>query len=265
MNRPALALVAAAALSLGAAAAWSQPDPVDDLLLQSKIRALQLREGRYELAAQSIAALEPAVAAHPKDARLWNALGVAYFQQITASFRAGDVAAIPDLLRKATAAHGKALEIAPDDPEALSGHGTGLAIASGFTRRPEMGQQGLAEMDRAVALAPDNTLVRLQHAFTSLGVGAPLLQPEAVEADLKHLIALSEGSRQADVLHVILGDLRAENGDVAGAQAEYAVAARPASKVREMGSARLAAAPTASEIARLRSEIGRNCVMCHAP
>lgn len=264
----AAALAAGAALAIaGGAVTAETPPTADDVLLEARRVSMQLRTGRYDLSPRSVAALEAAVVAAPDDVRLWNALGTAYFQQVTASFQGGAVAEIPGLIRKATAAHARALELAPDDPEALSGHGTALAVASGFIARPDLGREGVAKINRAAQLAPNSTLVRLQRGFTNLGVSADIRDAQAAEADLKYLLAISDGNRAGDVLHVLLGDLYAEAGKADLARPQYLAAARTASTTQAMAQARLAALaegpPPTAEIARLRQGLGRDCAMCH--
>lgn len=265
----ALAAVAASAAMAGGALPADRRPGGDEAWIAARTISFQFRTGRYELASKAVALLEEAVKAHPEDVRLWNALGTAYFQQVTADVNARNFANLPVLIGRARAAHARALALDPDDPEALAGHGTALAVASPFTRSPEMASEGLAQMSRAVDLAPESNLVRLQRGFTSLGVGAPLLDPTLVEADLKHLIGVSDGSQAGDVLHVLLGDVYAETGKPELARAEYAAAARANSPTRAMAEGRLqalgGAGPAAAEIARLRNDLGGNCVMCHAP
>ena len=118
-----LAIFAAAAL-LAVAGATSAAAPDADSTLEAVRRiSLKLRTGQYELAPQSVAMLEAAVQQHPTDARLWNELGTAYFQQVTAHGQAGRMQAIPATAQKAIAAYGEAHRLAPDDPEALAGRG----------------------------------------------------------------------------------------------------------------------------------------------
>lgn len=261
------ASAAAAMLFAAAGAALTQPPAADQALADARLASLQFRAGKYGVAPESVARLEAAVQAYPSDGRLWNALGVAYFEHITADFSTGAFKDIPGHLMKAQAAHERALALDPNDAVALAGRGTALAIASGFTRKADAGRQGVAELNRAVELAPDETVIRLQRAFTNLGVGADLRDRAAAETDLKRLILIAEGSRPGDMLHVLLGDLQAEGGQTELARAEYAQAAREGSAIRELGQARLASlaagGPPPAEVARLRGDIARNCAMCH--
>lgn len=266
--RPLTALCAGALAFTVAGAALTQPPSADQALADARLASFKFREGQYGVVQQSIAGLEAALQAHPDDGRLWNALGVAYFEHITADFSTGAFKDIPGHLMKAQAAHERALALNPDDAVALAGRGTALAIASGFTRKAEAGRQGVAELNRAARLEPDEVVVRLQRAFTNLGVPADLRDRAAAETDLRHLIRIAEGSRPGDVLHVLLGDLLAEGGQAEAARAEYAIAAREGSAIRETGLARLAAlaagGPPPAEVARLRGDIARNCAMCHS-
>jgi tetratricopeptide (TPR) repeat protein len=262
------ALCAGAALFACAGAALSQAPSADQSLADARLASFRFRQGEYGVVQDAIVRLEAAVQAHPKDGRLWNALGVAYFEHITADFQTNSFKDIPGHLRKAQAAHEQALALNPDDPVALAGRATAYAIAAGFTRKLDVGRQGVADLNRAARLAPDETVVRLQRAFTNLGVSAELRDRAAAETDLKHLIRISEGSRPGDVLHVLLGDLHLEGGKADLARDEYAIAARQDSAIRELGEARLASlasgGPPPAEVTRLRNEIGRNCTLCHS-
>ncbi len=258
----ACAVIGGVALAAGSAISQAPPVKADDLVVRAKSFSYRLRTGRYELAPESVAMLEAAVQAHPKDGRLWNELGVAYFQALTAGFNGAMRIDFPATLRKAGDAHKRALALDPNDPVALAGHGTSMVIASQFARDPTMAAAGKAELDRAIALAPDLTVIRLQRGFTHLGVGPGRWDPAAAEADLTWLIRRSEGSRSGDVLHVLLGDLYAETGRADLARAEYAVAARPGSASHEMAQARLAA-DLPAERAKLRGAPARDCGLCH--
>jgi tetratricopeptide (TPR) repeat protein len=262
------ALFATAGAALSQAPAADQPPSAEQALADARLASFKFRQGEYGVVQDAVARLEAAVQAHPNDGRLWNALGVAYFEHITADFSTGGFKDIPTHLRKAQAAHEQALALNPNDPVALAGRATAYAIAAGFTRKFDVGRQGVADLNRAVELAPDETVVRLQRAFTNLGVGPDLRDRAAAETDLRHLIRLSEGSRPGDVLHVLLGDLQFEGGRADLARAEYAAAARKDSAIRELGQARLASlasgGPPPAEVTRLRNDIARNCAMCHS-
>lgn len=80
-----------------------------------------------------------------------------------------------EALERGMKAAEQALAENPDHPEALVWHGAGLFSMSGaafrakdFERGTDLWNKGLAEMDRAVALAPDHVGVRIPR-------GAPLL------------------------------------------------------------------------------------------
>lgn len=260
---------AALALLAGAGAAMTQEPSAMQALVQARALSMKVRQGQYDLAPQSVALLEAATQRSPDDVRLWNALGVAYFEQITAKLRAKAFGDLPALFAKARDAHGKALQLDPNNAQALSGHGTALAIVSGFAKRPEMGRQGIAELNRAAELGPTETVVRLQRGFTNLGVGAEIRDTKAAEADLAWLIAIAQGSRSGDMLHVLLGDLYAETGRPELARAQYAAAGRPKSAIPDLATTRLASlaqgGPSAADMNKLRNGLGGDCAMCHAP
>jgi tetratricopeptide (TPR) repeat protein len=93
----------------------------------------------------------------------------------------------------------------PDHAEALVWHGTGLAFRGGLAFRTgdmktggELWQRGLAEMDRAVALDPDNVGVRIPRGAMLLQatqnmpaeMGRPLI--ETAVGDYERVLAIQE-------------------------------------------------------------------------
>jgi tetratricopeptide (TPR) repeat protein len=270
--RPLLALTASAILVCSAITiAQDAPLTSAEIVRQARRDALLIREGRFELAAPSVAKLEAATAANPNNAALWNALSSAYFMQATALSQPpdGNVLKALSVIERAGRAVENALRIDPNNAEALAARGGGLTIAALFQQKPDLVAEGIRDMNRAVELAPMLPTPRLVRAFFGINV-APALRPTAaVVDDLQYLIRISEGRRPSDVLHLLLGDLYAETGKVADARREYeASAARPASTQRDRANARLVAlnagTPVAGEATQLRGRLGTDCMMCHA-
>ena len=143
-----------------------------------------------------------------------------------------------------------------------------LTVLSAIRREPAWVEQGVAEMDRAVALRPTSRRARLTRAFTSINLPPTLRNTQGISEDFAFLLRIAEGDRAADVMLIALGDLHAEVGQAARARHEYERADRPGSVTQYEAQLRLAALdrgdfPT-SEVARLRSRLAGDCKMCHA-
>jgi hypothetical protein len=240
------------------------------VLKQTRAYALEFRAGQSDAAPKAVALAEAATTAHPNDAALWNALSEAHFLQASAAGQASGnpLDAFPHIER-AQAASERALALAPDDPNALAGHGAALIFGALFQQKPALLRQAVAEMNRAVTLAPDATTPHLTRAFFTIGLPAPMRNADDIAADLRFLTTVAEGGRAGDHVHLLLGDLYAEGGRLEDARAEYMAAARrPASTAREQSAGRLAALARggvpAGDIATLRGQLGSNCIMFHA-
>lgn len=260
------------ALALGAAviggAATAQTLSSAEALSRVRGIAFEFRAGRYDTAPQALTILKTATASDPNNPDLWVALGAAEMQGLTAANQpGGDPSQAMVIIPRALSHFEKALAIKADHPEALVNKGAVGAIASLMRGDMKGVPLAMADMDRAVALAPDNNVVHLQRGFFGINMPAAVRQNAKVEEDLKFLLKASDGAREADVLHLLLGDLYAETGRHAEARAEYAASNRRGTTTGEMAMSRLAAlqagAVPAPEIARLRSQLGTNCVMCH--
>jgi tetratricopeptide (TPR) repeat protein len=261
-----LATLALACATTGAPAAGKQ-SPV---LRQAREYSYEVRRGRFEVIPQEIALLERATAADPNDAALWDALGVAYLHRVAALANRPDAdrAALRLDFQRALAAFERALQIDPNDPDALAGHGMALTVSSAIERQPEWAARGVAEMDRAVALQPRGVRVRLTRAFTGINLRAPLRKTQVIIDDLAFLLQIADGTRAGDVMRIALGDVYAETGAMALARREYALADRPGSTAQDASRLRLAALDRGqlpvAEAAELRSRLGGDCMMCHA-
>jgi tetratricopeptide (TPR) repeat protein len=240
------------------------------VLRQAQEYSYQVRRGRFEVVPQEIALLEQATAADPNNGALWDALGVAYLHRVAALANrpAADRASLRLDFQRALAAFERALQIDPNHPDALAGHGMALTVSSAIERQPEWAARGVAEMDRAVALRPTGLRVRLTRAFTGINLGAPLRKPQLIIDDLAFLLEIADGTRAGDVMRIALGDVFAETGDVALARREYSLADRPGSTARDASRLRLAVLDRGqlpvAEAAELRSRLGGDCMMCHA-
>jgi hypothetical protein len=128
---------------------------------------------------------------------------------------------------------------------------------------------GIDEMNAAVRQSPKSTGVRLTRAFTIVHLPPAMRDTNAVTEDLKFILDTAPGGRPEDVLHVLLGDVYAEMGNLPSARAEYDQVTGASAFAAEQVRARLAALPKgaipAESIALVRMGVGTRCAMCHAP
>src|SRR5262249_51916458 len=146
-------------------------------------------------------------------------------------------------------------------------HGGVQAMMASFQQQPQLAAKGVAEMNRAVELAPNSVPVRLARAFNGLSLPDGLRNHAAEAEDLDFLIKVAGGSRPGDYLHILRGDLYFELGQIDLARSQYEVAGKSASPAAAESKARLTALTqggvAAADIKKLRSAAGANCVMCH--
>jgi hypothetical protein len=269
-----LAVTTTIAASVGIASAPGQQDPQAKsraALQQARAIAFEVRAGRVERAGTEIVLIDEAIASDPNNAALWIALSGAYFNQLAASASSanGNPGALLAQIQRAAGAIDHALAIEPDNPEALASHGAGLTLNALFQQKPDLAVKGMAEMQRAVELSPSNVPVRLIRAFFGVNVARNLRDSRGITDDLTYLMSIAGNSRAGDMLHILLGDLHAEEGRADMARIQYqAVAQRTLSPVKEQGAARLAALDgggvAAVDIALVRGSLGTRCTMCHA-
>ena len=81
-----------------------------------------------------------------------------------------------------------------------------------FQQQPQLAAKGVAEMNRAVELAPNSVRVRLVRAFNGLSLPDALRNNVAEAEDLDFLIKVAEGSRPGDYVHIMRRDLDFELG-----------------------------------------------------
>jgi predicted negative regulator of RcsB-dependent stress response len=125
------------------------------------------------------------------------------------------------------------------------------------------------EMNSAVRRAPNSTPVRLTRGFTIIHLPVAKRDSSAVAEDLNFIMETAPGGRPEDVVHVLLGDVYAETGQLDAARREYEQVSGASSFAAEQARARLielkkgAVSPAA--IGMVRAGTGNRCVMCHAP
>jgi uncharacterized membrane protein len=91
----------------------------------------------------------------------------------------------------------------------------------------------------------------------------------AVTEDLNFILDAAPGGRAEDVVHVLLGDVYAEVGDLKAARSEYVQVSGASAFAAEQTKLRLAelekGAIAPATIAQVRMGTGTRCSMCHAP
>lgn len=249
--------------------AWAQTTDgrPADILRQAKAYQFELRNGRTENIGNSIAMLESATNKHPHDADLWNAMGAAYLARTTEILISGKgFAELGPLFQKSQAALERALAIKPDHAEALAAHGGLRAALAAGSRQPDQAAKGVDEMNRAVALAPHSTPVRLQRAFSGLNLPDALRNRSAEAEDLDYLTRTTNEQQSRDFLQLLRADLHFETGESALAKELYRLVSRSSSPLASRAEARLAALErgdvATADIKKLRADT-INCSMCH--
>lgn len=265
--KPVLLAAALGAVVIGGAAA-AQTVSSAEALSKARLISYEIREGRYGAAPQALTLLRSATASDPANADLWVALAAAEMQGLSGPNQdTADPAKALAVLQTAQSHYAKALTINPQHPEALAGKGALSTILAGVRMDLPGLNAAKGDMNRAVEIAPNNTTVRLQRGFFGINLPAPFRDNANVEQDLKHLISIGT-PRERDHLHVLLGDLYAETGKADLARAEYQAAGRQGSTTATMVTERQASLAAGkvdvAKFAGLRSQLGSNCVMCHA-
>jgi hypothetical protein len=180
-----------------------------------------------------------------------------------------DVPKLVEVGERARTAYARALSIKPANPLARASHGMATMVNSLLQNDGPGIAAGVEEMNAAVREAPKSKGVRLTRAFTIVHLPPGVRDDNAVTEDLRFMIDTNPGGRPEDVLHVLLGDVLAEQGNLQGARAEYAQVSGASAFAAEQVKVRLAdldkGSIRADAIAAVRSGTGTRCVMCHAP
>jgi hypothetical protein len=231
---------------------------------------LEFRQGNIEVVQPLVKTLEDAVAQSPDNAQLWEALGHAYMSQ-----QGSMMATPPDM--SALLAVGERARDAYTRSLALNGNNTLVRVSRGMSQMvvsqlkgdvPGM-MAGVEEMNAVVRQAPKSIAARLTRAFTIIHLPPAMRDANAVTEDLRFILDAATGGRPEDVLHVLLGDVYAEMGNLPAARGEYRQVTGASAFAAEQVKLRLAdlergAIPPAS-IALVRAGTGTGCAMCHAP
>jgi tetratricopeptide (TPR) repeat protein len=264
-----LFVIALIFISMGTALAQTGKDSrMAEILEQAKIYQYQFRAGKMDILPEYVALLEEATRAEPDNADLWCAMGTAYLAQAARAFMpGGNPADAMSAMQKGPAALRRALQIDPNHAETLARMGGVQAMMGSFMQAPRMTSNGVAAMNRAVELAPHNTRVRLQRAFSGLSLPDSLRNNAAEAEDLEFLINVAGKSRAIGYVQIMRADLHFELGNSDAARALYKSVATSDSSAATAAKKRLAAmdhggVPSA-EITSLRTAAGAECVMCH--
>jgi hypothetical protein len=170
---------------------------------------------------------------------------------------------------RARDAYSHSLDLKPDNPLARASHGMATMVVSQLKGDGPGVAAGVEEMNAAVRLAPKSVAPRLTRAFTIIHLPPDMRDNNAVTEDLRFIIDTAPGGRPEDVLHVLLGDVLAETGDMRAARSEYEQVSGASAFAADQVKLRLAdlvnGSIRADAIAAVRSGTGARCAMCHAP
>jgi tetratricopeptide (TPR) repeat protein len=224
-----------------------------DVLRRAMAYQYQIRGGQTDIVPEYVAMLEEATKNEPENAEVWYAMGIAYLAK--------------GAILKGPAALDRALQLNPDHPEALAVRGGIRTMMGSFMQAPELTARGVAEMNRAIAIAPASRRARLARAFLGSNVPDAMRNQTAEAEDLDFLITVAKGTRAGDYIRIMRGDLAAETGSSDLAREQYEMVVKSASPASTEAASRLAALADggvpAADVKKLRQQAGANCVMCH--
>ncbi|HUQ12231.1 MAG TPA: hypothetical protein VM146_18115 [Steroidobacteraceae bacterium] len=241
-----------------------------DALARAHRMQLEFRQGNSAVSKPLVSHLEAAVARSPDNAQLWEALGHAYMS-LQGSMYAGppDIPTLIATGEHARDAYARSLALKQPNPLVRAGHGMSTMVVSQLKGDGPGVMAGIEEMNAAVREAPKSKAVRLTRGFTIIHLPPDMRDNKAVTEDLRFILDTAPGGRPEDVLHVLLGDVLAETGQLPAARAEYAQvtgASAFAAEQVKLRLADLAKGPVRPEnVTAVRMGTGTQCAMCHAP
>jgi hypothetical protein len=263
MHKYVLLLLTPCVFAAGALAASSRDAEVLALAQRSQ---LEYRQGNVAAAAPLVRTLEAAVAQSQDNPELWEALGHSYM-----SLQGAQLTSPPDMPRliatgeRARDAYARSLALNANDPLVLASHGMAQMVVSQLKGDGAGIMAGIDEMNAAVRQAPNSAGTRLTRGFTIIHLPPTMRDTKAVTDDLQFILDTAPGGRAEDVLHVMLGDVFAETGDLPAARKEYAqVTGASAFAVEQLKlrAGKDAIPPDAIAAVRMGTA---TCAMCHAP
>jgi hypothetical protein len=249
------------------AAALAASTHNNDVLTRAHRSQLEFRAGDTAVAKPLVKMLEDAVAQSRDNAKLWEALGHAYMSLQGSMYAdSPDVPALTAVGEHARDAYARSLALDGTSALVRASHGMSQMVVSQLKGDAPGMTAGIDEMNAAVRQSPKSRAVRLTRGFTIIHLPPAMRDTNAVTADLQFILDAAPGGRAEDVLHVLLGDVYAETGNLKGARAEYEQVTGASGFAAEQAKARLkegAVSPNA--IALVRMGTGTRCAMCHAP
>ena len=218
MNRTAALWILFGCLLLTIASAMS----TDDVLALAHEQHYAFRDGKLKDIGPLVKRLETEVERSPRNAELWLVLGHARMCLQAQLFRSN---AAPDQLiavgERAREAYDHARTLNPRSSLALASRGM-AALSVALIKQDALAMtSAVEEMNAAAREAPTSTPVRLTRAFTAIHMPPELRDSKSVMQDLEHIIEAAPGGRPEDVLHLLLGDVHAEIGELSAAEGEY--------------------------------------------
>lgn len=255
---------------LATAGLLAAPDQDAELLARARQLQLEFRQGNSRVVDSLVESLETAVARQPTNGDLWEALGNAYMSKQGALYQSqADPQKLLAAGERGRDAYARALTMDEKNALLLASHGmAGMGIA--VIKQDAAGlKAAIDEMNAAVRQAPKSTPVRLTRGFSIIHLPAAIRGTADVVEDLNFIMETSPGGRPEDVLHVLLGDVYAEVGELDQARREYQQVTGASLFAAEQSRLRLdelkkgGVSPAA--IAQVRAGTGYRCVMCHAP
>lgn len=242
----------------------------NEILDQAHRTQLDFRAGNTAVAKPLVATLESAVARSPDNPRLWEALGHAYMSlQGTLYSGAPDFPALIATGEHARDAYARSLALDHKSALVRAAHGMSQMVVSQLKGDGPGMTAGIDEMNAAVRQSPKSLAVRLTRGFTIVHLPPAMRDTNAVTEDLRFILDTAPGGRPEDVLHVLLGDVHAEMGDLEAARAEYdlvtGASAFAAAQVKSRRADLEKGAIPQSSIVEVRMGTGTRCAMCHAP
>ena len=257
-------------LCLAAAGTLAAADRDGEVLARARQLQLEFRQGNLQTIEPLVKSLEAAVAQSPDNGHLWQALGNVYMSQQGQLYQSQpDPGALIAVGERARDAYARALTMDKKNALLLASHGmAGMSIAT-LKQDPPALMASIEEMNAAVRQAPTSTMVRLTRGFTTIHLPIGIRDTAAVTEDLKFVMDAAMGGRPEDVLHVLLGDVYAETGELDAARREYEQVTGASSFAAEQSRSRLddlkKGAVSPASIALVRAGTGSRCAMCHAP
>lgn len=239
----------------------------DEVLAQAERLQLEFRQGNVEAVKPLVSTLEGAVKESSANAKLWEAMGNAYMSQLGSLFAAQtDKNTLLATGERGRDAYARSLALNGSDPLVQANHGMSQMVVSQLKGDGPGMTAGIEEMNAAVRRSPRNTGVRLTRGFTIVHLPPALRDNTAVTEDLQYALDAAAGGRAEDVLHIMLGDVLAELGDMKAARREYSQVSGASTFAAEQAKLRMRKDTIPAElISAVRIGTGTRCAMCHAP